>query len=73
MDTELPDGEQVLTVAAGVTAVACLLVWTAGQLAGRIWVGQWLPVSLLDSPHIVIRLIAQPKIPVALGSPLPPI
>ena len=62
-DTELPDGEHVLTVAAGVTAVACLLVWAAGQLAGRIWVGQWPPVSLLDSPLIVIHLITNPEDP----------
>ena len=62
-DTELPDGEQVLTVAAGVAAVACVLVWAAGQLAGRIWAGQWPPGSLLDSPLIVMRLIAHPEDP----------
>ncbi|MCH8990614.1 MAG: hypothetical protein IIA44_02540, partial [Acidobacteria bacterium] len=60
---ELSDGEQILTVAASVIAVAFLLVWTAGQLTGRLWAGQWPDASLLDSPHILVRLITHPGDP----------
>ena len=71
-DTELLDSEQVLTIAAGVIAVACVMVWTAGQLAARIWAGEWPPASLLDSPHILIRVIGQREIRAAPGRPRPP-
>ncbi|MCH7586171.1 MAG: type IV secretory system conjugative DNA transfer family protein [Acidobacteria bacterium] len=60
---EIPDGEQILTIAAGVIAVAFLLVWTTGQLVARIWAGQWPDASLLDSPHILMRLITHPGDP----------
>lgn len=58
-----PDGEQVLTIAAGVFAVACLAVWTAAQLTVRIWAGAWLGLSIWDSPLLLWRLITQPTSP----------
>ncbi len=64
-DTDLPDADRVLTIAAGVIAAACLLAWTSGQLAGRIWGGEWPRSSPLDSPRIVTQIITHPKDPVS--------
>jgi len=68
-EVELPDGEQVLTIAAGVIALACVLVWTAGQLGGRIWAGEWPAESPLDSPHILIGVITNPEDPASAWPP----
>ncbi len=64
-----PDGEQILTVAAAVFAAGCVAVWTAGQIAARIWAGVWLPVSMWESPGILWRLAIDPARP---GDAWPP-
>ena len=64
-----PDGETVLTIAAGAFIGCCLAVWTAGQLAARIWTGTWLPASLWESPAILWRLLTDPSHP---GEAWPP-
>ena len=64
-----PEGEQVLTVAAAVFVACCLAVWTAGQIAARIWAGTWLPVPPWDSPIILWQLTANPAQP---GDAWPP-
>jgi type IV secretion system protein VirD4 len=58
-----PEGEQVLTVAAAVFVTCCVAVWTAGQIAARIWAGAWLPIPLWDSPLILWQLAADPARP----------
>jgi len=58
-----PDQEQLLVIVAGVIAAACIVVWTAGQLSGRIWGGAWPQASPIDSPLILARLIANPSEP----------
>src|SRR5690606_4558392 len=60
-----PDGETVLTMAAGAFVGCCLAVWSAGQLAARIWTGAWLPASLWESPAILWRLAVDPAHPAA--------
>ena len=57
------DGEQVLTIAAGVVVAACLAVWTAAQLTVRIRGDGWPRLSIWDSPLLLWRLIAQPTSP----------
>ncbi len=64
-----PDGETILTIAAGVLVAGCIAVWTAGQVAARIWAGTWLPVSLWESPAIMWRLAVDPAAP---GGAWPP-
>ena len=64
-----PDGETILTIAAAVFVACCLAVWTAGQLAARIWAGVWLPVPLWESPGILWRLASDPAAP---GDAWPP-
>ena len=63
-----PDGETVLTIAAGAFVGCCLAVWSAGQLAARIWTGAWLPASLWQSPAILWRLAVDPAQPAAAWS-----
>ncbi len=58
-----PDGETVLTIVAGAFIGCCLAVWTAGQLATRIWAGTWLPVPLRESPIILWHLLVDPSHP----------
>ena len=62
-DRDRPDGEQILTIAAGVLLLACLSVWAAGQVAARIWIGTWPPTPVTNSPAIVWRLLNQPSRP----------
>ena len=64
-----PDGETILTITTEVFVAACVAVWTAGQIAARIWAGTWLPVSLWESPTIVWRLAIDPARP---GDAWPP-
>ena len=61
--TDPPDQEQLLVIVAGVIAAAWILVWTAGQISGRIWEGHWPQASPLNSPLILARLIASPSEP----------
>jgi type IV secretion system protein VirD4 len=63
------DGEQLLTIASGVFVVACLTVWTSGQVAARMSTGIWLPISLWDSPPILWRLVNQPARPLEAWPP----
>ncbi len=58
-----PDGEKTLTIITGGVATACLLVWTAGQVAARLWNGTWLGVPLSDSPLILWKIVAKPGQP----------
>jgi len=58
-----PDAEKLLTVVAGVLVAACTLVWSAGQLAARLWQGTWLPTPLFDSPIVLLQLAADPTDP----------
>src|SRR5690606_13100433 len=44
-------------------------VWTAGQIAARIWTGTWLPVPLWESPAILWHLAVDPAQP---GEAWPP-
>jgi type IV secretion system protein VirD4 len=55
--TTQPDGEKILTGIAGVLLAACTIVWSAGQLAARIWHDTWLPTPPTDSPFILWQLI----------------
>ncbi len=64
-----PDGEKVLTIFSGGLGAACLVVWTAGQVAARLWSGTWLPVPLSESPFILWKLIANPGQPVEAWPP----
>ena len=71
-----PDGDKTLTIITGGLITACLLVWTAGQIAARVWSGIWLPVPLSESPLIAWKLVTNPGQPVqafppAAGDPLP--
>ncbi|MCH7846309.1 MAG: type IV secretory system conjugative DNA transfer family protein, partial [Acidobacteria bacterium] len=61
--TDPPDQEQLLVIVTGAVAAACILVWTAGQLTGRIWGGHWPQASPLNSPLILARLITNPTDP----------
>jgi len=63
------DREQLLTIAAGIFVVACLAVWTAGQVAARIRTGTWLPTPMTDSPAILWRLVGQPARPLQAWPP----
>ncbi len=58
-----PDGEKVLTILTAVLMAACLVVWTAGQAAARLWNGAWLPVPPSESPVIIWRLFVDPARP----------
>ncbi|MDF1595727.1 MAG: type IV secretory system conjugative DNA transfer family protein [Acidimicrobiia bacterium] len=58
-----PDAEKLLTVAASVLVAACTLVWSAGQVAARLWQGTWLPTPLFDSPIVLWQLIVDPTDP----------
>jgi type IV secretion system protein VirD4 len=62
------DHELILTVAGGVFVAACLLVWTAAQITSRLWYGDWLAVTLWESPLLAWQLIVQSTTP-----PLPAI
>ena len=64
-----PDGEKVLTIVTGGLGAACLVVWTAGQVAARLWTGTWLQVPLLESPLILWRLATNPGQPVQAWPP----
>src|SRR5690606_33830180 len=64
-----PDGETVLTIVAATFVGCCLAVWTAGQIAARIWTGTWLPVPLWESPAILWHLAVDPAQP---GEAWPP-
>ncbi|MDF1598092.1 MAG: hypothetical protein P1T08_18645, partial [Acidimicrobiia bacterium] len=75
-----PDGEKALTMVTGGLVAACLVVWTAGQVAALLWNGTWPPVPLSESPRILWKLVASPAIPTeawppaaapALPGPLP--
>ncbi|MDF1597503.1 MAG: type IV secretory system conjugative DNA transfer family protein, partial [Acidimicrobiia bacterium] len=64
-----PDGEKILTIITGGLIAACLMVWTAGQVATRLWDGTWMHVPLLESPLILWKLIVNPGQPVQAWPP----
>jgi type IV secretion system protein VirD4 len=64
-----PDGEKVLTIFTGGLTTACLMVWTAGQVAARLWNGTWLQVPPSESPLILWKLITNPGQPVQAWPP----
>jgi len=65
-----PDGEKVLTIVTGGLVTACLVVWTAGQVAARLWSGSWLQVPLSQSPLIAWKLVANPGQPAQAWPPV---
>ncbi|MEX2652078.1 MAG: type IV secretory system conjugative DNA transfer family protein [Acidimicrobiia bacterium] len=64
-----PDGEKVLTIVTAVVVGACMLVWAAGQVAARLWNGNWIPAPLSESPLIVWRLVTDPAHPLEAWPP----
>jgi type IV secretion system protein VirD4 len=64
-----PDGEKVLTIITGGLITVCLVVWTAGQVAARLWNGTWLPVPPSESPLILWKLITNPERPAQAWPP----
>lgn len=64
-----PDGEKILTIVTGGLVTACLVVWTAGQVAARLWDGTWMPVPLSESLLILWKLVADPGHPVQAWPP----
>jgi type IV secretion system protein VirD4 len=68
-DRHGPDGEQILTIAAGVLVAACLVVWIAGQLTAHVWTGGWLSVSVWASPLLLWHLLVHPAQPLDAWPP----
>jgi type IV secretion system protein VirD4 len=64
-----PNGEQLLTLAAGFFVAGCLVVWAAAQVTARLRSRGWLSISVWESPVLLWRLVTQPNTPLHSAIP----